>query len=104
MKGIMAMIFNRKGFLLHAEKFYELKKIIFEPFRRETLKMFFLVISKVLCYHNRIKAGNQWRNKWGRQPGYWPRAQTKKLKKSHTKGRKKFFFKVATFFTGAQKS
>jgi len=44
----------------------------------------------------------QWRNKGG-QPGYWPRAQTKKLKKSHTKGRKNFF-KGATFFTGAQKS
>jgi len=27
----------------------------------------------------------------GVQPGFWPRAQTKKLKESHTKGRKKIF-------------
>jgi len=44
---------------------------------------------------------NQWRNKVGGQPGYWPRAQTKKLKKSHTKGRK-FFLKGYHFLRGAK--
>jgi len=41
----------------------------------------------------------QWRNK-GWHPGYWPRAQTKKLKKSHTKGCKKIFLKGHHFLRG----
>jgi len=46
----------------------------------------------------------QWRNKGGGQPGYWPRAQTKKTQKIPYKRAQKIFFKGAPFFTGAQKS
>ena len=36
----------------------------------------------------------------GGQPGFWPRAQTKKFKKSHTKGRKTIFLKGRNFLRG----
>jgi len=40
----------------------------------------------------------------GGRAGHWPQATTKKLKKSHTKGRQKNFFKGAPYYTGALKS
>jgi len=49
----------------------------------------------------RHDASSQWRNKGGRA-GHWPRAPTKKLKKLHTKGRKKIFLKGRHFLRGAK--
>jgi len=54
---------------------------------------------KILRVEQLIMIRDQWRNK-GEQPEYWPRAQTKKLKKSHTKGRKKIFLKGRYFLRG----